>query len=280
MNPAILPAGFRVPKAVVVSGDGDLLVGCAISRGGIQCFRRSGPEAVFSPEWSMPVGSVRGMVSVAGGKLYATMRDGEIMDVGPDGSELGRWGTPLDLEGRRFAAPSGIATDRDGAIYVVESSGWNSGVEGGHRVQKFSREREFLTAWGRKGRGEGELNVPTGIAVDQRGLVFVADSYNSRVQVFEPDGAFVAKWGLFGSGEGQLNCPQGIAFDPGGNVVLADTYNNRIQVFTSDGRFVRTWNNAGRDDDAFWLPCGVAVDDQGTIYVADSMNDRIVAMEG
>jgi len=50
--------------------------------------------------------------------------------------------------------------------------------------------------WGpRKGTGNGHFRSPHGVALDQSGNVFVADSGNNRVQKFEcptsPSGAFL-----------------------------------------------------------------------------------------
>ncbi|MGA1841651.1 MAG: hypothetical protein ACMUIU_13595 [bacterium] len=41
---------------------------------------------------------------------------------------------------------------------------------------------------------------PSGIAIDDKGFVYVADTYNNRIQKFTPEGGFVTKWGTWGSG--------------------------------------------------------------------------------
>ena len=40
------------------------------------------------------------------------------------------------------------------------------------------------------------------VAIDARGLVYVADRGNQRIQVFDADGAFVREWPLFGTPAG------------------------------------------------------------------------------
>ncbi len=55
-----------------------------------------------------------------------------------------------------------------------------------------------MKAWGRKGSGQGEFNVPHAIAMDSAGRVFVADRGNNRIQIFDGDGTFVAEWKQFG----------------------------------------------------------------------------------
>jgi len=54
-------------------------------------------------------------------------------------------------------------------------------------VKSFDLDGAFLGAFGRKGRGPGELDFPSGVAA-AGGKVFVADKLNSRVQVFDRDG--------------------------------------------------------------------------------------------
>ena len=44
------------------------------------------------------------------------------------------------------------------------------------------------------------LRSPEGIAVDQEGNVYVADTANNRIQVFSSNGTFISKWGRYGPG--------------------------------------------------------------------------------
>ena len=45
------------------------------------------------------------------------------------------------------------------------------------------------------------LNSPAGIAVDQEGNVYVADTANNRIQVFSSNGTFISKLGYTVSGK-------------------------------------------------------------------------------
>ncbi len=89
----------------------------------------------------------------------------------------------------------------------------------------------FITTWGADGSGNGQFNLPTRIAVDGSGNVYVADYGNHRVQVFTNSGAYVTQWGSFGNGPGQFSGNIGIAVDGSGYVYVADTNNQRIQKF-------------------------------------------------
>ena len=84
----------------------------------------------------------------------------------------------------------------------------------------------------------GSLSGPRGLAVEQDGTLFVADTANDRVQRFSPDGNLIGVLGEAGSGPGEVEEPVGVAVDPAGRVYVADSGNARIQRFEPDGTFV------------------------------------------
>ncbi len=86
-------------------------------------------------------------------------------------------------------------------------------------------------SYGRKGDQEGQLQRPTGIAVDQNGRLIVADRDNHRMQVFLSSGEFLTKFGAKGEKEGEFNDPHGLAVLTDGRVAEADFRNNRVQLF-------------------------------------------------
>ncbi len=124
------------------------------------------------------------------------------------------------------------------------------------------------------GPSKGHFRHPRGIAVDDAGRVFVADSY-CRVQVFDADGGFLYMWGGAGEGPGQFRCAAAIALDQAGLVYVADALNARIQVFTREGVFLRQWGSKGSGAGQFLRPVGIAVNAEGHVYVADTYNYRI-----
>jgi hypothetical protein len=134
---------------------------------------------------------------------------------------------------------------------------------------------EFLSKWGSSGTGDGQFDHPFGIAVDNSGNVYVADTHNYRIQKFTASGDFVGKWGSWGSDNGQFNQPYGVAVDSSGYVYVADTLNNRVQKFTSDGTFVAKWGTSGNGDGQFNAPQGIAVSSSGYVYVVDTTNYRV-----
>lgn len=141
--------------------------------------------------------------------------------------------------------------------------------------------------FGSSGSGEGQLDLPRGLAVAPDGSLYVADSRNHRIQKFSPDGAFITSWGGYAaqdSGDapgGTFNEPWGVAVGPGGFVYVADTWNHRIQKFSADGKFITMWGSPGlaEEPDHFWGPRGIAVDEKGLVYVTDTGNNRVVVFD-
>ena len=77
----------------------------------------------------------------------------------------------------------------------------------------YSQELSFAPILREYGAPEVKLSGPEGIAVDQQGNVYVADTANSRIQVFSSNGTFISKWGRYGVGNGTFGSPTGIAID-------------------------------------------------------------------
>ena len=89
-----------------------------------------------------------------------------------------------------------------------------------------------------------QLNLPTGVAFDSAGNLFIADRLNHRIRKVDTSGNIttVAGNGTAGfSGDGgaatsaQLFQPHGLTFDSSGNLFIADTRNNRIRKVDTSG---------------------------------------------
>ena len=109
--------------------------------------------------------------------------------------------------------PTDVVTAPNGDIFVTEGH-----VIGGpiNRVSKWTKDGRFIKAFGKSGKGPGELDVPHAIALDSRGRLFVADRNNNRIQIFDQDGAFLDQWTQFGR-------PSGIAITKDDTIYVADS---------------------------------------------------------
>jgi sugar lactone lactonase YvrE len=82
--------------------------------------------------------------------------------------------------------------------------------------------------------------MPSAIAVDGVGNLYVLDTGNHRVQKFGPDGKYLATYGRQGQGPGEFYYPAWVAVDAKGFIYVTDPNNQRVQVLTPDGKDFRT----------------------------------------
>ncbi|MBI4882640.1 MAG: hypothetical protein HY826_01140 [Actinobacteria bacterium] len=183
-----------------------------------------------------------------------------------------------------FSFPYGVAIDANNNLYVSDS--------GTSRIRKITPAGVVTTlAGGGAGAGSADgaagvaqFNLPTGLAVDGAGNVYVADLNNDRIRKVTPAGVvstLAGSTGGFTDGTGaaaQFNDPYGVAVDGAGNILVADTLNRVIRKVTAAGvvttfagatnGFVDGVGTAAR----FGFVNGIAIDSAGTIYVADGNN--------
>ena len=174
-------------------------------------------------------------------------------------------------QGRGFNNPVDlVVSKRDGRIFIL-----NRGYPASSRIGVINLEEEYFHDISANGDDDGQINLPTAVAMDSRERVYVTEERNHRVSIFDSSGPFLGKWGERGSGPGQFEGPSGLAFDADDNAFVVDQNNHRVEKFTADGRFLLEWGEFGTADGQFNLPWGVTVDSQGYVYVADWRNDRI-----
>ena len=110
------------------------------------------------------------------------------------------------------------------------------------------------------------LSFPSGVAVDNSGTVYIADTNNNRIRTVSNGiiGEFAGADHAQGDGgkatAALLFLPQHVAWDTKGNLYIADTGNNEIRKVAPDGT-ISTAASA-------YQPQAVAVDGSGNIYIA------------
>jgi DNA-binding beta-propeller fold protein YncE len=132
----------------------------------------------------------------------------------------------------------------------------------------------FNLAIGSSGSGSGQLNRPTGVAVDSTGNLWVADTENNRIEKFNAEGKYIGQFGTKGSGNGQFNKPQDLAFS-GSNLWVTDSGNHRLQKFNAEGKYLEQLGSEGTGPGQFIEPYGVTIA-EGHIWVSDAGDDRLV----
>jgi uncharacterized protein (TIGR03437 family) len=135
--------------------------------------------------------------------------------------------------------PGACATDSAGDLFIADT--------GNHLIRKVSRAGIISTVAGNGTAGfagdggpsaASVLNAPRGIAVDDNGNIFIADTGNNRIRLVSADGTIrtVAGQSAAGfAGDGgaatgaSLNQPGGMVLDGAGDLYFADTGNNRVR---------------------------------------------------
>ncbi len=168
--------------------------------------------------------------------------------------------------------PTGVAVDGAGRVYVCSAGKGNVTVLDGR-----------LNPLYKLGAGDGEFRLPVSVAVTFSGTVCVADAKKDEVRIYRPEGAFIRAIGGSGSGDGKFNFPTSVAATgPPGEIVVADLQTTsvgvqgaRVQVFDGDGRFLRRFAGFGRGEGLLTKPLGVAAGADGSVYVSDAYQNIV-----
>ncbi|NXH17454.1 TRIM3 protein, partial [Bucco capensis] len=137
-------------------------------------------------------------------------------------------------------------------------------------VQVFSSEGQFRMRFGVRGRSPGQLQRPTGGAVDTSGDIIVADYDNRWVSIFSPEGKFKSKLGA-----GRLLGPKGVAVDRNGHIIVVDNKACCVFIFQPNGKLVTRFGSRGTTDRQLAGPHFVAVNNKNEIVVTDFHNHSV-----
>jgi peptidylamidoglycolate lyase len=201
-------------------------------------------------------GQIPGVAIDSHGHVFIFQRaDPPVMYLDPDSGEiLGSWGSG------QFEQPHGLRVDAADNVWATDCLR--------HQVFKFSHDGKLLLTLGQKGvpgNDSSHFNMPTDVAFDSHGNVFIADGYgNSRVVKYSLEGRFIQAWGTPGQGPVQFNTPHSLTVDSEDRLYVADRGNARIQVFDPAMNFLFEWKSKelGR-------PWGITAGPDGYLYVVD-----------
>ena len=278
-NWAQLPAGRKMGSAIGVEVDKDGKSVWVFDRCGsntcanspLNPIQKFDPTGKFVTSFGANIFNVpHGLGVDRDGNVYASDqivsngRGAVVVKFSPTGQilmVLGHLGQPGN--GRDFlSAPTDIAIAPNGDIYVTDGHGGASN----DRIMKFSKDGNFITTWGKRGKGPGEFDGLHAISLDSAGRVYVGDRTNGRIQVFDGDGKFIAEWKQFGR-------PSGIAIGKDDMIYVADTQSNQnnnpgfkqgIRIGSvKDGKVTAFIPEPSAEMGA---PEGIGVDDAGTVY--------------
>jgi uncharacterized protein (TIGR03437 family) len=223
-----------------------------------------------------------------------TISTGDINYIAGDGS-IGFSGDGGYATSAGLIAPFAVAVDSSGNVYFAEN--------GDSRIREINATSlDISTAAGNGTPGysgdgstasSGQLNSPTGVAVDSAGNLYIADTLNCRIRKVTSSGTlstFAGNGTLSYSGNGgpaiqaQLNAPEGVAADAAGNFYVADTLNNVVRIVSPNGIIANFAGKGGAGDSGdggaatsaqLNGPQGMAVDASGNLFIADTLNAKV-----
>ena len=121
----------------------------------------------------------------------------------------------------------------------------------------------------------GEFAKPAGVAVDQDGNVFIADTWNNRIEEFDAEGTFIRAFGEVGDGPGYFARPKGISIDGDGHIWVADALQDRIQVFTPEGQLLIYMGESGLLPGQFQSLANVMIDKNNRVLTTELYPGRL-----
>jgi len=201
----------------------------------------------------------------------------------------------------KLNSPYGIAWDRvRNLVYVADTLN--------NRIRAIKADGTIVTVAGSGSAGynpseknalKTALSHPRGLAVDDKGRLYIADTYNNVVRLLDPSTGTlttVAGNGAAGYGEGvtataaALRAPSGVALDSQGDIYIADTGNQVVREISADGILHTVAGTAGKagafgDGGPAVLaqlssPMSVAVRPDGDVLIADTGNNLVRVLEG
>jgi sugar lactone lactonase YvrE len=268
-----LPAGTTMGAAASVAFDsrGHLFV---LTRGDQAFFEFDQDGALVRAFGDRLFTRAHGLRIDRDGNLWATDVGGHIVvKLNPQGQvlltlgtkgEAGEWNEASGS--RRLNQPNDVAIASNGDVFIVQ--GHTPGPTGDARVLKFDKDGRFIKSWGGKGTGPGQFQVAHGIAIDARGLLWVADRENQRIQVFDSDGTFVREIRYAG-----LPCSLDIGRQ---YIYMVNGFAGQVLRMDLTGKVLAALGRPGKGPGEFGEAHMIAVSPKNELYVADSVNAALV----
>ncbi len=179
-------------------------------------------------------------------KYVADPVRGQVVAFDKNDDYLTAYGTPGDWR------PVDAAVHED-RVYVADA--------GNHLINVFDKgSGAFIKSFGDKGDAGEKLLLPTNVAFDAEGSLYVTDAGRFQVLVFDRDGHYKSAVGKAGDNLGHFARPKGTAIDREGRLYTVDASFNNVQIFNKQGRLLMFFGEAGDQPGNLLLPAKVTID--------------------
>jgi len=242
-----------------------------------QYVHQFGSNGAGDGQFSQPYFMAFGVASL---HLYVADKGNQrIVELAPDGTYVGKLADPI-------WSPSTSGFDQPQAVACA--GGTVFGLDYTDGLASFdAATRAFGTAVTTFGGGDA-FNLPSGVAADAAGGVFVADTNDQRIVKFTyaASPASLTNVTTFGdTGSSKLQSPSGIAVGPQGQVYVADSLRGQVVRFTPDStKTVYTatafWGGSGTVTGELSSPTGLACDAAGNVYITEPDAQLVKKLSG
>lgn len=203
---------------------------------------------------------------------YATenKKGHQVFKFDQDGKVLLTLGAPGGGTGRDgFYQPNDVVTDTNGDIYVAEGHGGDNA-----RIVVFDKAGKYLREFGKKGTGPGEFDQPHALAFDAQGRLLVGDRSNNRIQIVDRQGKVLDTWTQFSRPSGIFIDKKGILYvadsESGSIDPSRPEWKRGIRIGAlKDGKVTALIPDPSTATRGTLAAEGVAVDDAGNVYGAE-----------
>ncbi|MHC4698329.1 MAG: NHL repeat-containing protein [Planctomycetota bacterium] len=198
------------------------------------------------------------------GPVLVVDKSGRVQRFSADGTFEAAWRMPEIERGK----PVGLTVHPDGRILVADTHY--------HRVLIYDREGNIVASFGSGGSGDGKFQLPTDVAVDAQGFIYVSEYHeNDRVTKWSPDLQFILAMGEEPIEGHRLGRPAGIDIDDEQTLWVADACNHRIVRFSLEGDVLGIIGKFGRGPGELRYPYDVDALPDGSILVCEYGGDRL-----
>lgn len=220
-------------------------------------FGRTGMGAV---EFNYP----RAAAVDARGILYVVDKAGRVQALSQAGEFALDWRMP-EIE---IGKPTGLGFGPDGNLYVADTHY--------SRIMIFAPDGRRLGEFGSPGDGPGQFGLPTDIAFDHEGFIYISEyGGNDRISRFSPDREYLFSFGGPDAGSASLQRPQTLLVAPDNTLWVTDACNHRVCHFDGEGHLLGSIGRPGHEVGELWFPYGIDMLSDGTLVVCEFGNNRV-----